>query len=353
MKKKKLNILLTFIIFVTFVMTTGQAYAQDNVSGMIKFQDFISQVGYGDFVYKSPNGFAVGDKGVYLIDFSQYVDVKEVNGTWYISKPEAIIFRPMSKVEFNGEEILDNFDKENEEKIYPTRNGERVDMEEIIRNVLPVIINGELYIYNPTEIDFVNELKLMVATIWGEAAGSNEIAWEAVAHVMANRVATYEWKKHDTITGVITQTQFDAYLRPNQPFREALEYLNKRGTDESKRQEGLEKAIELAVGVYFRQREDFTNFSILYYSPNVQKELHKSNPKMYCRETPYWAEAEQVDYCEIEGIDSGDFKFYYYNKLRGSRPKRVATGFEAGLLSTVIFLAIEHFKMKCVACFIS
>ncbi|MFA9466988.1 MAG: RHS repeat-associated core domain-containing protein [Velocimicrobium sp.] len=58
-------------------------------------------------------------------------------------------------------------------------------------------------------IKLTKEQKLLITTVYGEAANCSEASWEAIANVIMNRVGTREWKKYDTVTDVIENSGFD------------------------------------------------------------------------------------------------------------------------------------------------
>lgn len=150
------------------------------------------------------------------------------------------------------------------------------------------------------------ELKILIATIYGEADASSEQAWEAIANVIMNRVGKREWKKYDTVKKVIIYSGFDAYTFKNTPYKIATAYLNNRN-GKNKR---IEKMIEIVSDVYYKKNSDTTNGSILYYSSKAQAALHKKYPSKY-KETPKW-NFNVLEEIKVKGAEKDDFKFYKY-----------------------------------------
>ena len=152
------------------------------------------------------------------------------------------------------------------------------------------------------------EFNLLVATIYGEANNSSEIAWKTIAHVINNRVGKKEWKKHTTVTDIITKTGFDAYTHNTSNFKRAFDYL--KGTD-GKTNALIDKMVNALEPVYLRQEKDITFGAILYYSPKAQAALYKTKPNLY-KETPAW-NFSLLDKVTIPGLlATDDFNFYKY-----------------------------------------
>jgi hypothetical protein len=150
------------------------------------------------------------------------------------------------------------------------------------------------------------ELKLMIQTVYGEAAACSVAAWKAVSNVIMNRVGKREWKRHKTVTAVIKNSGFDAYTNPNQPYKTAKEYLtNRDGTNQI-----LEQVIESVSDVYNGVISDNTNGCQLYYSPKAQEALHNKYPNIY-PEKPNW-NFSVLEEVIVSGAEKDDFKFYKY-----------------------------------------
>jgi hypothetical protein len=155
---------------------------------------------------------------------------------------------------------------------------------------------------------FKEEFKIMVATIYGEAANSSEIAWKAIAHVIMNRVGYREWKEHKTPKEVIKNTGFDAYTYKNEPYKKAYKYMSNTSR---KNNENIERMIEAVRPIYIGKEKDITDGAVLYYSPEAQKDLHKEKPSKY-KERPSW-NFDIIKEANIDGLrDTDDFKFYKY-----------------------------------------
>lgn len=172
---------------------------------------------------------------------------------------------------------------------------------------------GELGVPKPLETipeeklnELSEELRLFIATIYGEADASSEYAWEAIANVIMNRVGKKDWKKYDTVTKVIISSGFDAYTQKNLPYKIAESYLKNR-TGNNKR---IENMIKIVSNVYYKKIIDITNNAVLYYSPKAQTALHKKYPSKY-KETPCW-NFKLLEEIKIKGAEKDDFKFYKY-----------------------------------------
>lgn len=157
--------------------------------------------------------------------------------------------------------------------------------------------------------DLSDDEILFVTTIFGEAGYCSEVAWQAVANVIMNRVGKYDWKKYTTPVEVIKYSGFTAYNSPNEPFREAKSYFEER--DYSNEQ--IEKMIEIVIPIFRGKGEDITNNAIAYYSPNAQKALHEKYPEKY-PEIPNWTLSQTVEKVEIDGLKNDDFQFYKYKQ---------------------------------------
>jgi len=156
-----------------------------------------------------------------------------------------------------------------------------------------------------------DEFKLLVATVYGESAGSSETAWQAIAFVIKNRVGRREWIHHKTISDVIKKTGFDAHTQRNTPYVLAEKYLN-----ENKDRQGSNKRIEELIAtlapIHLGKKTDITGGAVLYYSPKAQAALNKLNPKIW-KETPNW-NFSLLSEATIPGLlNSDDFKFYKYS----------------------------------------
>ena len=82
---------------------------------------------------------------------------------------------------------------------------------------------------------YSEEFKLLVATIYGEAANSSEIAWKAITCVIMNRVGKREWSEYSSPIEIITKTGFDAYSHKTPLFTNALAYLNGKDSTANKK----------------------------------------------------------------------------------------------------------------------
>ena len=198
--------------------------------------------------------------------------------------------------------------------------------------IVRVETNGDLIVYNPYTGNVFNqrtgeviehiepsdegtgeteelseELILMIATVYGEAANCSDAGKEAVANIIMNGVGKREWKKYDTVTKVIKNSGFDAYTHPNDPYNEAIAYLKNRDRSNA----DIENTIIIVTAVYNGEREDNTDGAVLYYSPKAQAALHKKFPKSYPSLVPSWVN-NKVEEVKVSGAEKDDFKFYKY-----------------------------------------
>lgn len=154
------------------------------------------------------------------------------------------------------------------------------------------------------------EFKMLVATVYGEAANSSETAWQAVAFVIKNRVGNREWARYKSVAEIVKKTGFDAYTQRNSPYVTAEKYLNDHSQKRIKNAK-IDRLVEVLAPVYTGEKADITNGSVLYYSPKAQGALHKTNPQIW-KETPAWNFAILQE-SSIPGLlSTDDFKFYRY-----------------------------------------
>lgn len=154
------------------------------------------------------------------------------------------------------------------------------------------------------------EFKILAATVYGEAANSSEVAWQAIAFVIKNRVGKREWTQYKTISDIIKKTGFDAYTQRNVPYISAETYLNEN-QDVKGNNTKIEKLISVLTPIYLNKGTDITGGAVLYYSPKAQAALHKINPNTW-KEKPNWNFSILTE-VKIPGlIASDDFKFYKY-----------------------------------------
>lgn len=156
------------------------------------------------------------------------------------------------------------------------------------------------------DAEMSEELKLLVTTVYGEAANCSDAGQEAIANVIMNRVNSGEWSEYDSVTEIIQKTGFDAYTRNNSPYNVAEDYLNSRDT----LNKDIEETISCVVDVYYSLSEDNTNGCVLYYSPNAQVKLHEVMPSVYDR-TPRW-DFSRLKEVKVDGAQKDDLKFYKY-----------------------------------------
>ena len=104
----------------------------------------------------------------------------------------------------------------------------------------------------------MEEHKIFVATICGEAIGESRESWIAVAWVIVNRVGHREWRKYDNVTDIIIHTGFDGYN--SRQYNECMKYLeNRDGSNKL-----YEEVISAVMPVYFYEMDDVTSYSTMF-----------------------------------------------------------------------------------------
>ena len=147
------------------------------------------------------------------------------------------------------------------------------------------------------------EEKLFVAVIAGEAIGENKKSWEAVAHIIMNRVKDkkYEFKNYNSVTAIIKKgKQFSCYTYNSPQYVAAKKYLNKR----KPKNEKYEKMIRTVIPIYRGRKKDFTKGALLYYSPKSMEPAHSK---------PDW-KFNELKEVKIKGISSESYRFFKYKK---------------------------------------
>lgn len=147
---------------------------------------------------------------------------------------------------------------------------------------------------------------IFVATIYGEAGGCSETAWQVIANVIMNRRNDKHWGEYSSITEIIEHSGFDAYTNENNMYKIAKSYLDNRDYTNAE----IEKMISLVIPIYEGETTDISNGATMYYSPGAQKELHEKYPEKY-KEKPNW-NFNLLEEINISGIENDDFLFYKY-----------------------------------------
>lgn len=154
------------------------------------------------------------------------------------------------------------------------------------------------------------DLRVFLATIYGEAAMSSIRAWMAVASVILNRVGHREWKKYTTPFAVVTNTGFDAFSQKNAPYKIAYELLvTPNRIDSASPLSRLQSAIE----PIYHGTEPITTDAVLYWSPKAQAALRIVHPGIW-REKPNW-NFDLLEQVYPEGCEHDDFSFFRYKKI--------------------------------------
>ena len=144
---------------------------------------------------------------------------------------------------------------------------------------------------------------MFVAVIAGEAIGENKKSWEAVAHIIMNRVKDkkYEFKNYNSVTAIIKKgKQFSCYTYNSPQYVAAKKYLNKR----KPKNEKYEKMIRTVIPIYRGRKKDFTKGALLYYSPKSMEPAHSK---------PDW-KFNELKEVKIKGISSESYRFFKYKK---------------------------------------
>jgi hypothetical protein len=152
------------------------------------------------------------------------------------------------------------------------------------------------------------ELRVFLATIYGEAAESSPASWMAIASVIMNRVGQREWKKHKTPLEIIQHTGFDAYSHRNAPYRLAYKVLEvpAMAMPGSKLKLFMDHVIPMYEGW------PRTTDAQLYYSPKAQAALHKKHPRKW-KAVPAW-KFELLEKVDVPGTERDDFAWFRYRE---------------------------------------
>lgn len=156
--------------------------------------------------------------------------------------------------------------------------------------------------------------KLFVATVYGEAANQSEVAWQAIASVIINRVDNKRFKYDKEGQGtrfyspseVIMLSGFDACKEQTPLFKFAFSFMNNEKKPENVK---IMHLINTLKPIYYQNK--VTTNATMYYSPTAQHWLHEHNPKKYPVK-PKWnyPELEEV---QVTGLlNTDDFKFFKY-----------------------------------------
>jgi len=161
------------------------------------------------------------------------------------------------------------------------------------------------------------QLRVFLATIYGEAAGSSPAAWKAIAHTMFNRVGFREWRDQKTVLRVIANTGFDAFTRRNAPYNHAYDILENVDTDPefAALPPVLAHLCETVIPVYCERLGRPSGLhvgQVLYYSPKAQASLHASRPDVYKADRPYWAKSPELEVVDCRLAPGDDFIFFRY-----------------------------------------
>ena len=151
-------------------------------------------------------------------------------------------------------------------------------------------------------------VRVFIATIYGEAAGSSPAAWRAIASVILNRVGVREWRKHKTPFDVIVNSGFDAFAQENAPYRVAYRRLG-NPLDVPQPDSVLGRLRAAVMPIYSRQ-EPPTTSAVLYWSPKAQAALHALKPGIW-RALPRW-DFGLLEEVKVAGAEKDDFRFYRY-----------------------------------------
>jgi hypothetical protein len=152
------------------------------------------------------------------------------------------------------------------------------------------------------------ELRIMLATIYGEAANSSPTSWMAIASVIMNRVGKREWKKHKTPLAVIENTGFDAFSHKNAPYKLAFKVLEIPAM--AMPGSTLRRLIDV-VTPFYEGWPPITD-AVLYYSPKAQAALHKKHPRKW-KAVPAW-KFELLEKVDIPGTERDDFAWFRYRE---------------------------------------
>jgi hypothetical protein len=140
---------------------------------------------------------------------------------------------------------------------------------------------------------------MFVSIIAAEAGAEPELAWEAVGHVIMNRLNDKRdsWVSANNVKDIITvPAAFSGYNGRN--YLACMEYLRNRTGDNLK----YESIISVTIPIYNKEAQDIIDGAVLYYSP-------KSMTPKYSK--PSW-NFDQLTEIFVDGIAIADFRFYKY-----------------------------------------
>ncbi len=155
------------------------------------------------------------------------------------------------------------------------------------------------------------DMRIVLATIYGEAAQSSPAAWRAIASVIRNRVGHLEWKHLATPRAVVEGSGFDACRFENRPFVQAMDAYGPKGAQHLT---AALRALEDATRAIIEGLEKPVTPAVLYFSPRAQASLHVQDSLRY-RMMPSWdwRLLEEVHPPSLDPAD--DFRFFKYRRV--------------------------------------
>ena len=203
---------------------------------------------------KIADGKAVKVAGIEQLDETDIQREAEFSGCKYSARKDCIL--PIADNIIEGD-VWQDIDQE--VKVAPNSGALNVNWSYMICNYGQGLIyfkdsgqNFKNAIYKESDNIFGRENEfedlsedeiLFVKVLYGEASACSSTSWEAIANVVMNRVGVYEWSKYKTPIEIIKYTGFNAYKKPNNPYREAEEYFENRDYSNLE----IEKMIQIVL----------------------------------------------------------------------------------------------------------
>ncbi len=153
-----------------------------------------------------------------------------------------------------------------------------------------------------------NDLAIVCATIYGEAARQSAASWATIAHIMNNRVGYREWKANKSMAAVAMNTGFDAYSHKTTLYKKVFEAYT--SVSEGREDVRMALLLDTVKPIFEGSVPDNTGRAVMYYSPKAQATLHEKHPSTYAA-SPRW-NFSLLEQAQVAGTQSDDFAWYRY-----------------------------------------